>query len=139
MANLATPISRTDPSVADGPSGPTAPIGQLGKQEFLKLLIAQIRNQDPMNPMEDREFVTQLAQFSSLEALDSISKQLDGLARAQTVVQAAALVGKRVEARLADGTTVSGTVTEVRLVQGSAHVVVDNQVIELGRVQVIFS
>ena len=51
----------------------TAPGGAMGKDQFLKLLIAQLQNQDPMNPMQGDQMATQLAQFSSLEQLQQIN------------------------------------------------------------------
>lgn len=53
------------------------PGGNLGKEEFLKMLVAQLRNQDPMNPMNGDDMAAQLAHFSSLEQLTNISAQLD--------------------------------------------------------------
>ena len=69
----------------------------MGKDDFLKLLVAQLKNQDPLAPQDNTQFVSQLAQFSSLEAamgtntrLDSITSQNQGLANTEVV----ALVGK---------------------------------------------
>src|SRR5262249_35183920 len=106
-----------DPTTAPSASSSDATKNsdRLGKQEFLKLLIAQLKNQDPMKPMEDKEFITQLAQFSSLEQLENIGKQFDAFGKSQTIGQAAALVGKQVKATMPDGSTLTGTVSEVRL------------------------
>ena len=52
----------------------------LGQEAFLKLLVAQLQNQDPLNPQENYEFVAQLAQFSSLEQSIGINDRLDQLA-----------------------------------------------------------
>ncbi len=60
-----------------GPSLQTFGDPSLGKDEFLNLLVAQLRNQDPLNPQEGHEFVAQLAQFSSVEQLANISATLD--------------------------------------------------------------
>ncbi len=62
------------------PSLPKA-TNQYDQSMFLKLLMAQLGNQDPMSPMEDREFIAQMAQFSSLEQMQTISKQLDSSSR----------------------------------------------------------
>lgn len=58
------------------PTG-SAPGGELGKDEFLRLFVTQLRNQDPLNPMESQEFVAQLAQFSTVEQLIEIRELLE--------------------------------------------------------------
>lgn len=131
ISGIAT-TAASSPLVSSG-SGSSA----LGKQDFLKLLIAQLRNQDPMKPMEDREFITQLAQFGTLEALQNLEKKLDGNNGAQAVGQAAVLIGKRVEATLSDGRALSGLVSEVRLVSGLPRLIVDGQSVEMSQVTMI--
>ncbi len=67
----------TDPTL----SGTIAKSTQeLGKDEFLKLLVTQLQNQDPMNPVDNEQFIAQLATFSSLEQLISINKAVTKLA-----------------------------------------------------------
>lgn len=51
--------------------------GDLDKDAFLRLLITQLQNQDPLNPMEDREFIAQMAQFSSLEQMQNLNKTFE--------------------------------------------------------------
>jgi len=71
----------------------------VGKDDFLKLLVAQMQNQDPLNPMEGTEFTAQLAQFSSLEYLQNINGALSDLNTAQSTLhnsQAVSLIGKTV-------------------------------------------
>lgn len=75
--------------------------GQLGKMEFLKLLITQLENQDPLNPMDDKQFVAQLAQFSSLEQLTNISDQVGAIrdnSTKQDLVGAVGFIGKEIMA-----------------------------------------
>ncbi len=54
---------------------------EIGKTEFLNLLVAQLKNQDPMNPMDNQQFIAQLATFSSLEQLISINEGVTKLAK----------------------------------------------------------
>ena len=67
----------------------------LGKDAFLKLLIAELSNQDPLNPMEDREFVSQMATFSSLEQMQNMNKTLESMAEANKF-NAVQYIGKAV-------------------------------------------
>jgi len=60
----------------------------LGKAQFLELLVAQLKNQDPMNPMDNQAFITQLATFSSLEQLISINQNVTKLADASSGTEA---------------------------------------------------
>jgi flagellar basal-body rod modification protein FlgD len=74
----------------------------LGKEDFLKLLVAQLAHQDPLQPMENTEFVAQLAQFSSLEQLMGVNSNIGLLQVSQTAMtnnQVSGLIGKEIEAK----------------------------------------
>ncbi|WP_107923078.1 flagellar hook assembly protein FlgD [Lysinibacillus parviboronicapiens] len=73
---------------------------ELGKDAFLQLLITQLANQDPTNPMDDREFIAQMAQFSSLEQMQNMTKGLEALLASQQQTQLmnySSFVGKEVK------------------------------------------
>ena len=57
--------------------------GALGKDAFLKLLVTQLQNQDPTSPMDDKEFIAQMAQFSSLEQMQNMTKAMEDLLASQ--------------------------------------------------------
>src|SRR5947207_10122264 len=85
------------PSVKASGAAPTTSGPSLGKQDFLKLLITQLRYQDPLNPLDQNQFLAQTAQFSSLESLQNIGTQLTDLknmAQGQSLTQSASLLGK---------------------------------------------
>ena len=69
----------------------------LDKDDFLKILIAQLRHQDPTKPMEDREFIAQMAQFSSLEQMTNMSRQFTELSAVLKASGAMNLIGHDVE------------------------------------------
>ena len=74
--------------------------GVMGKDDFMKLLIAQLQNQDPTNPMKDNEFIAQMAQFSALEQTMNLSKSFEKFAEAQNqsqLIQYNSFVGKDVK------------------------------------------
>lgn len=91
----------------------------LGMSDFLNLLVAQLANQDPMNPMENTEFISQLAQFSSLQAMSDMKE-------AAMTMQATSLIGKNVIAADYDMkgrlVTTEGKVDKVTLFKGEAMI-----------------
>ena len=88
------------------------PQQELGRDDFLRLLIAQLSHQDPTNPMEDREFIAQMAQFSTLEQMTQMSADFSRLASVLAGSEASGSLGRSVE--IADGDrTVQGVVRAV--------------------------
>jgi flagellar basal-body rod modification protein FlgD len=80
-------------------TGSKTSAGQITRDDFMKLLITQLQNQDPLNPMDNQEFAAQLATFNSLEQLVGVNEKLEGLATQQlgvSRVNSAALLGKQV-------------------------------------------
>lgn len=134
MPSPVTPRGAAAASLVASPPPRAGGAGELGKQDFLQLLVAQLRNQDPLRPMEDREFITQLAQFRTLETMINLEERVQALAAVQVFSQATALIGKTVEAQLADGTRVVGVVTEVSLTGDSPRLLVDGQAVELSQI-----
>src|ERR1043166_2319095 len=88
-----TPAASTPNAVAAAPTS-----AGLGKQDFLNLLMAQLKNQDPMKPVDNTAMVAQMAQFSALEATEALSATQQSSNNLQTVSQAGAMIGKYVQA-----------------------------------------
>jgi len=98
----------------------------LDKHDFLKLLVAQLRYQDPLQPLENAEFMSQLAQFSTLEELQNLSAVFEESAFAQRLSQAAGMIGLR--ARVYDpvsGEPVTSSITGVTLQDGDVSFIIN--------------
>jgi len=133
MTVSATNSTAASTSTTGTTSKTSAAIGAaagMGKDDFMQLLIAQLKNQDPMKPMEDKEFITQLAQFSSLESMEKMTKQMEDLTSSQMLVEAATLIGKQVTAKLPTGEVVTGTISQVKMISGQPTAVVNGKEID---------
>ena len=129
------------PTEAGGPvplglgATPTTPESDaLGRDTFLKLMVAQLRNQDPMNPQDSAEFLAQTAQFTSLEKLEQVALQSSQALAAQLAFGASTLAGKTVTYLGADGVEATGAVEAVRFAPTGPVLVVGDQEVPISSV-----
>jgi flagellar basal-body rod modification protein FlgD len=87
---------------------------EIDKEAFLKLLVAQLKYQDPLKPTDAESFMAQTAQFTQVEKLDEISTALSAAATSSGLSTASSLLGKSITYSKADGTTTTGLVTSVK-------------------------
>lgn len=121
-------------------SGTTKTTGQseiLGKDDFLRLFIEQLRNQDPMNATDSKEFIAQMAQFSSLEQSMNLNTNIVNLMSMQMVSQASSMLGRTVVTHDASGKEFSGTVSRVMMSSSVPVLVVNGIEVSLGDVEQI--
>ena len=93
-------------------NGTRSPHQDLDKDDFLKILVTQLKYQDPTKPMEDKEFIAQMAQFSSLEQMTNMSSQFTELSAILKGAQAMNLIGRDVEIAKGDS-IIKGSVEAV--------------------------
>jgi len=109
-------------------------VGQLGSDAFLKLLVAQLKYQNPLEPASGTEFLQQTAQFTTVEALQSISESQQRLMGMQQVGLALGVVGQEVTALDVDGRQISGTVEAVRFVADGPVLSIDGEEVPFANV-----
>ena len=117
-------------------TGKTTGIPQqaIDQQGFLKLLVAQMSSQDPLNPKSDIEMIPQMVSFSTLAQSQSMQKDIEALRTQQSVLQANSLLGRTVEISGANGLHVIGSVSAVQMVEGTPKLTVNGQNYDLSQV-----
>lgn len=98
----------------------------LGFEDLLKIVLTQLTYQDPLKPMDNFQFVSQLAQFSQIQQSQAMVDSLEALVSAQTTGQAAGLLGKLVDVVTAQGST-AGTVKAVAFADGTATITIETE------------
>lgn len=111
----------------------------LGKDDFLKLLVAQLQYQDPLSPMDNTQFVSQMAQFSSLEQMSNVAEaitDLTSLYSQSLLYQGAAMIGKTAAYQADSESTelTTGQVSSVRIQDNVLQVQVDDTWVDLGNI-----
>jgi flagellar basal-body rod modification protein FlgD len=103
---------------------------ELDRNAFMNLMIVQLQNQDPLKPLEDKEFLAQLAQFSSLEQMQQVSSKMDVVAAGMQIGNVISLVGHTITAQSpTEDESISGVVSGVVYEDGMAQLTVGNHVI----------
>ncbi len=107
----------------------TQQTSELGKEDFLQLLVTQLKNQDPLDPVKNEDFIAQLAQFNSLEQMNAL----------QTLTQSASLIGKSVAWNDENGEAQTGIVSAIEVQEGTPMLVVGDMLIEVSDILAIAS
>jgi flagellar basal-body rod modification protein FlgD len=115
-------ISRTDPG------------GSMGNDTFLKLLVAQMKYQDPLQPTDSAQMMSQLAQFSSVEGLNNLNRQITALGLSQDFSSAVSMIGKTVSYKDSAGDTHTGVVSGVQPDAKGALLVIGDAKVYTGQV-----
>lgn len=113
----------------------------LGKDDFLKLLISELQNQDPLSPMDNTEFISQMANFSTLEQMNNLTEGFNELAEVLSsdllpnilIQQAGSYLGAEVEYTKGEN-TLSGVVQQVSIVSGVPYLVVNGTKVDISDV-----
>jgi flagellar basal-body rod modification protein FlgD len=108
---------------------------QLGRDQFMNLLVTQMRNQNPLEPMKDAEFIAQLAQFSSLEGIEKLNDNFGQMLSLQQFTEGSNLIGKSVQYQLSDSSPLSrGTVEGITVRDGAVNLIVGGAQVPLSTV-----
>lgn len=116
---MSTVNGTTSLTTTPTPTTQTRATDTLGKDDFLKMLVAQLKNQDPMNPTSDPQFMGTMAQFSTVEQVANLASELGTMAWSSRVSESVALIGKTVTYEAEDGTTASGVASSVSMQDGA--------------------
>ena len=136
---MTSPVTGAAPVVTTPAQASVDRPDQLGKDTFLKLLVAQMRFQDPTKPVDSSQMMAQTATFSQVEKLEQLATQNAALLVLQEASTAGALVGRTVTYTGTDGADVTGTVTSVRLASADQEAVatVGGKQVPVGRITTI--
>jgi flagellar basal-body rod modification protein FlgD len=125
-------LTATQPTTNNS-STTTSPPATVNYNQFLQLLIAQMKNQDPTSPTDMSQYMSQFAQLSSVEQAVQTNAKLDTLLSSSALSQAESLIGRTAAFTSADGQSTTGKITAVRIIQGGAVATLDNGVeVQLG-------
>ena len=112
--------------------------GRVSSDDFLRLLVTQLQNQDPLDPMSNEDFLAQLAQFQALEEMMSTSRNTASMLLGMNLSLAGGLIGRIVTAENADGLLVTGVVERVTVENGAPMLAIGGEMIPVQSVTEVF-
>lgn len=132
-AAATTPTSSSAASSASTAASATSSLSSLSQSDFLQLLIAQMQNQDPMDPTSATDFMTELADFSTVEGMTSLNTSFT----LQNLEQSANLIGQTVQYTDANGNAASGVVNAVAMDNGQVQLDINDADVSLSQLTAI--
>ncbi len=108
----------------------------IDQNAFMQLLMAQLKYQDPTNPMDNNQFLTQQAQMSQVEQLGNLTNVMQSTS---TLTQASNLVGKTVDVKGSDGNVITGTIQNAQISNNSVGIQINGQIYTPAQISKIYS
>ena len=128
-------------SGVQGTQGSQAPnhdaYGDLGSQDFIKLLVTELQNQDPMQPMDNSKILEQLSQIRAIQSTTKLEDTLGSVALGQSLSTAGGLLGKKIIGKDDNGKDVAGAVASASVVDGKVKLNVGDTTVGLNNVSLI--
>ena len=106
----------------------------LDTQAFLKMMIAELQNQDPLNPMDNAKMLEQISQIRSITSNDALTGSIESLQMGQSMATAASLIGKTIVGQDVLGEEAVGVVEKVAFEDGKPYLYVGQTIVELSKV-----
>lgn len=113
----------------------TNSVSSLGSDQFLQLLVAQLQNQDPSNPVSSQDLITQLSTLNSVQSLDNLNTSFGEMLKLQQLTQGANLIGKTIDYTPTNGSPTTGTVSGVTAQNGQFVLSVGTDQVTLDQIQ----
>lgn len=133
-----TVIGKPNPKVVPHPDPQNPVLAQsedmTDSSNFMRLMIEQLKSQDPMNPMQSNEFTQQLAALNSLQQLVNLNASISGMSNANGLANATALIGRYVEGFDSNNEAVTGMVDRVEVIEGQAQLLIGDKLLQVGQV-----
>jgi flagellar basal-body rod modification protein FlgD len=107
---------------------------QVSQNEFLQLMIAQLKSQDPLNPTDSGQYLAQLAQFQSLSDMQQLNSNFSDMLTLQQITQGSSLIGKTISYVNSDGSMNAGKVTGSGVTNGNLMIQVNNDSVQLSQI-----
>jgi len=112
---------------------------ELNMDDFLQLMIAELQNQDPLNPLDNAQLLQQISQIREIAATGSLSETLESVMFGQSISNASNLIGKQVRALNDAGDFVTGEVEKVAIAEGQVKVHIGSNVIGINNISEILA
>ena len=112
-------------------------MNDLTMTDFIKMMVAELENQDPMDPMSNTEMLSQINQMRSITSSDKLSASIESLSLGQSLSTASSLIGQTITGVDSGGKTVSGKVDKVKIENGEPKLYVGSSIISVSNITAI--
>lgn len=119
--------STTTPTTSTGKKSAASAVNDLDLDSFLKLMIKELQNQDPLNPLDNKDMLAQISQIRQVGATDKLTETLDSVLLGQNIASSTNLIGADVKALSDDNERIEGLVSRVSIEEGQPKLHVDLQ------------